>query len=128
MDSNEAAIAEVLQAEQEWVRAHEVLDVAAIDRLMGEDYTTITSSGEVRGKAETLASYQSQSRIWESATSDEYLVRVYGDTAIVVGRWTAKGTNTDEAFDYSARFTSVYVKRDGRWQIVSDQSTSMPSA
>lgn len=127
MEQNQAIVEEVLQAEREWVRAHQELDVAAIDRLMGEDYTIIDARGAVRGKAETLASYQSQTRNWESADSDEYDVRVYGDTAIVIGRWRARGSNAGELFDYAARFMAVYVKRGGRWQIVADQSTPIPS-
>ena len=126
MKPNQTIVEEVLQAEREWVRAHQELDVAAIDRLMGEDYTIIDSKGAVRGKAETLASYQSQTRNWESADSDEYDVRVYGDTAVVIGRWRARGSNAGEAFDYAARFMAVYVKRNGRWQIVADQSTPIP--
>jgi ketosteroid isomerase-like protein len=128
MEPNQAIVEEVLQAEREWVRAHQELDVAALDRLMAEDYTIIDSRGAVRGKVETLASYQSQTRNWESADSDEYDVRVYGDTAVIIGRWRARGSNAGEAFDYAARFMAVYVKRGGRWQIVADQSTPITPA
>jgi uncharacterized protein (TIGR02246 family) len=123
MNPTEMTIEAVLAAEREWVRAHQELDLQAIDRLMGDDYHIVQSDGRVAGKAEALASYQSGTRDWETAESDEYHVRVYGDTAIVLGRWRARGSNNGEAFDYAARFTSVYVRRDGRWQIVADQST-----
>jgi ketosteroid isomerase-like protein len=117
------AVQEVMQAEREWVEAHRRLDLSALDHLMGDDYTIIRPDGVVIGKQEALASYQSGQREWDMIDSDDYQVRVYGDTAIVIGRWTAKGLNNGQIFDYSARFTSIYVKRDGHWQMVADQST-----
>ena len=50
-------------------------------------------------------------------------LRVYGTTAVVVGRWRDKGVNAGQPFDYAARYVSVWVKRDGEWRMVSDQST-----
>jgi ketosteroid isomerase-like protein len=117
------AVQEVMQAEREWVEAHRRLDLSALDRLMGDDYTIIQPDGSVVGKQEALASYQAGKRGWDFIDSDDYQVRVYGDTAIVIGRWAAKGINNGQIFDYSARFTSIYVKREGRWQMVADQST-----
>lgn len=123
MTETQILIDEVLQAERAWVEAHRQLDLAAIDRLMAEDYTIIRPDGSVVGKAEAMASYASGTREWETAEGDDYHVRVYGQTAVVIGRWRAKGVNAGQAFDYAARFTGVYVKREDRWQIVADQST-----
>jgi len=125
MNHEQVAIHEILQAEQAWTAAFLQLDLATIDQLMADDYTIIQPGGAVVGKAETLASLRSEQRHWASATSDEHQVRIYGDTAIVIGRWTAKGVNHGEAFDYAARYMSVWVKRAGRWQMVADQSTSI---
>jgi len=125
MNHEQVAIHEILQAEQAWTAAFLQLDLATIDQLMADDYTIIQPGGAVVGKAETLASLRSEQRYWASATSDEHQVRIYGDTAVVIGRWTAKGVNHSEAFDYAARYMCVWVKRAGRWQMVADQSTSI---
>lgn len=118
-----ATIQEVIQTEREWVEAHRQLDLVNLERLMADDYTSIQPDGTVIGKEEDLASYRSLTRRWEFADSDQYHVRLYGDTAILIGRWRAKGVNAGQHFDYSARFTSVYVKREGHWQMVTAQST-----
>lgn len=118
-------IDEVLAVEREWTEAHRQGEVATLERLMAEDYLKIQPNGSVAGKAEVLASYQSGQRTWESAQADEYDVRLYGKTAVVIGRWTARGVNHGQRFDYAARFLSVYVKRDGRWQMVAEQSTDI---
>jgi ketosteroid isomerase-like protein len=123
-DGQDAAkVEEVLRAEWAWTEAHRRLDVATIERLMADDYVIVRPDGSVDGKAAALASYQPETRHWDFAQSDELDVRVFGDTAVVVGRWRGRGVNNGEPFDYAARFISLYVKRDGCWQIVTDQST-----
>lgn len=45
----------------------------------------------------------------------------------MIGRRTARGMNNGEWFDYAARFMSVYVKREGQWRMVAEQSTESRS-
>ncbi|MDQ3248709.1 MAG: nuclear transport factor 2 family protein [Chloroflexota bacterium] len=125
MQSDEATRQAVLQAEAAWTIAHLTLDLPALDHLMADEYTIIQPGGVVLDKATTLASLQGEQRHWDAARSDEHQVRVYGGTAVVIGRWTAKGVNQGEVFDYAARYTAIWVKRDGRWQMVGDQSTEI---
>lgn len=125
---NEESIREVITVEREWVQALLDLDLATIARILAEDYTQIQSDGSVTGKAEALASYGSMLRHWDEADSSDYSVRILGDTALLIGRWRARGINNGERFDYQARFLAVYVKRDGRWQLLSDQSTPIREA
>jgi ketosteroid isomerase-like protein len=120
--------AEVLAAEREWVEAHRRLDLAALDRLMADDYAQVQSDGRVIGKAEALASYVSGKRRWDFAESDDYDLRLYGETAVLMGRWQARGVNAGQAFDYAARFTAVYVKRSGGWQLAADHATELMPA
>lgn len=112
----------ILQTEKEWVEAHLRLDHATIARIMADDYVIIGKNGTVIDREQALASYRA--RRWEYAHSDELDVRVYGDAAVVIGRWTARGENNGKRFDYAARFMSVYVRRDGQWRIAAEQSTT----
>jgi uncharacterized protein (TIGR02246 family) len=118
--------AQVMAVEREWTEAHLRGDVETLARLMADDYLKIESDGSVSDRAMTLAKYTPETRYWEKVQGDEYDVRVYGDTALVIGRWTARGMNHGTRFDYAARFLSVYVKRAGQWQMVAEQSTAMP--
>jgi len=118
-------IEEVLAAEEEWTQAHLKTDKHALDRLMHPDYTIIKPSGEVWNKEKALASYVPGKRDWTEAGSSDHLVRVYGETAVVIGLWIAKGVNNGVPFDYSARDTSLWVKEEGRLLMVSDQSTEI---
>lgn len=53
-------------------------------------------------------------------------VRVYGDTAVVIGRNTEKGTLKGKPYTYTYRWTDVFVRRDGRWQAVVSQWVKVP--
>jgi Domain of unknown function (DUF4440) len=79
----------------------------------------------VLGKQQVLASFESGSRSWQRANSDQYDIRIYGNAAVVFGRWRAAGINECKAFDYTARYAAVWVYRNSRWEIVSDQSTEV---
>jgi ketosteroid isomerase-like protein len=125
MSEKMEAAAEVLAAEQAWTDAHRRGDVAAIARLMADDYVKIQPDGTVVDKAASLAAYVPEERQWELAEGDEYDIRVYGDVAVVIGRWRARGVNHGVRFDYAARFLSVYVRHAGRWQMAAEQSTEI---
>lgn len=115
----------VAQAERALAAAHVTLDLDVIDRLIHSDYVIVQPGGAVESKAEMLASYRTGTRHWDSAEVDELDIRRNGETAIVVGRWRASGRNGAEAFDYQARFLSVWIKADTRWQNIAYQSTEI---
>ena len=119
-------IQEVLTVERAWTEAHLRGDVQTLAEIMAFDYVKIQPDGSLSDKTTTLASYEpDRQRTWEVARGDEYDVRLYGDIAVVIGRWTARGTNDGQPFDYAARFLSIYVRREGRWQMVAEQSTEI---
>ncbi len=120
-------IESVMQVERAWTDAHQRGDFEIIARLMADDYLKIESDGALSDRASTLSKYKPETRHWDKAQGDEYLVRVYGDVALVFGRWSARGVNNGEHFDYAARFLSVYVKRNGEWMMVAEQATEIKS-
>jgi ketosteroid isomerase-like protein len=121
------AIQEVLAVERAWTEAHLRGDVPTIARLMAVEYIRIEADGSLSDREATLKRYTPETRSWDQAEGDEYIVRVYGDTAVVIGRWQARGVNHGKPFDYAARFLSVYVKRNGAWLMVAEQSIEIPT-
>jgi ketosteroid isomerase-like protein len=117
------AIQEVIATERRWVEAHRQLNLEALAEIMANDYVQIRSDGSLIGKSQALASYASQTRQWDHADSDQYQINIYGDTAILIGRWIGRGKNAQETFDYTARFLAVYVKTTSGWKLAADQST-----
>jgi ketosteroid isomerase-like protein len=57
---------------------------------------------------------------------DEMKVFDYGATAVVLGRVTTTSRGKDREFVSHSRFTDVFVKRAGRWQIAAGHSSRIP--
>ena len=59
-------------------------------------------------------------------TFGDQLIRVYGNTAINTGYYTFSFVKDGEAKSLPARYSFVYVKRNGAWKIVDFHSSKMP--
>ena len=125
MDDDAAAI---LAHERDIAAAHLRLDKGVIERLYHSAFRIPLPGGGIEGKADVLASWATGERHWESAAVDQLEVVVEGGTGIVTGRWRAAGSNSGQAFDYAARFLSVWVKVGGDWQNIAYQSAEIPMA
>lgn len=93
-------------------------DVAAIERMYSDDYISTSATGLLRTKAQVIEDFKSGALKIESISSDDINVRQHGDTVIVTGRMTAKGKDRDRDVSGERRFTQVYMKKNGRWQLV----------
>jgi ketosteroid isomerase-like protein len=108
------------QLDQERIQAQIGADAATLGRLYAEDFIGIGPSGTVRTKAQVVADFTSGSLRFQSITTDDVQWRVYGDTAVETGRSTMDGQDKAKAVPRDNRFTRVWVKRQGRWQLVAN--------
>ena len=61
----------------------------------------------------------------DSLSNQDVLVRIYGKTAVVTGLWdVVLRSGSKQAEKRKLRYILVYVKRDGRWQIVAEQRSA----
>ena len=107
----------VLAVEREYVRAHVERDVAALDRVLADDFTML--GGKVT-KEHRLALLSNPFFTVTSLKTDDVNVVVSGREAWVTG--TAKIAARFRNREYSPPrygFTRRYERRAGRWQLVS---------
>jgi uncharacterized protein (TIGR02246 family) len=104
-------------------------DLGFFDRVFADDFTHTNHNGEFRSKAQWLANHKPGAKSpYESFDTEDLSVRVYGETAVVTGRSLPKGKDSKgQAITGQFRFTRVWVKRDGRWQVVAFQGTRISS-
>ena len=107
----------------EYDRAYVQQDAAALDRLLADEFTLTEVDGKVISKAGMIAAAKSGDVKVETGKSEDSRIRIYGNTALVKGRWVEKSTSKERVINATMQTTTVYVKRDGKWQIVSDQVT-----
>jgi ketosteroid isomerase-like protein len=92
-------------------------------RTLADDYVAITPLGQVTTKQEAISARRSGQLRYEAMNITDMVVRVYGDTAVVTARADVKGHQLGEDFSGPYRYTRVWVRRNGQWQVVSYQAT-----
>jgi ketosteroid isomerase-like protein len=116
------------QIEREWGEAKKNKDKIWFERTFADGYTAINSRGKSFNKTEDIADNLSSTDTMTSDELSDMRVRVYGDTAVVTGRLHLVGKDKNGGFDRNFVFTDTFVRRDGRWQVISSQSTLVAPA
>lgn len=110
----------VRQQDEERIRAQIAADTVALRRIYADDFVGIGPTGVVREKAAVIADFTSHALTYQSITTAEVRVRVYGNTAVETGRSTMVGQDRGKAVPRENRFTRVWVMKGGRWQLVAN--------
>jgi ketosteroid isomerase-like protein len=100
-------------------------DTVALSRMVADEFVEISRLGARRTRADNIRDIASGALRLTSVKYDSLTVRIYGDVAVLQG--IADNTGTFRGFPFSGkiRYTRVFVRRDGRWQAVAMQQTSM---
>ena len=110
----------IRQLDQERIQAQIDADRVALDRLYADDFIGIGPSGTVRAKPQVLSDFTSGDLKFQSITTDDVQVRVYGNTAVETGLSTMIGQDKGKVVPRDNRFTRVWVKQQGRWRLVAN--------
>jgi len=98
-------------------------DVSTWQRLMADGYTDIDSDGTVRDLNAIAEAIRSHS--YDSITQGGMEIRIYGDTVVVVGTRTLIEKTRRGLTTTSNRFTDVFLRRNGIWQLASSQNARL---
>ncbi len=109
----------IMQIEQETVAALLKGDSSVFERVLADTYILTGPDGVVSDKAGLIAMIKSGDLKYESLQNADMKVQVYGDTAVVTFRSMEKGSMKGQDFSGPHRWTEVFVKQGGRWQMVS---------
>lgn len=104
---------EILKVEDAFRSAKFTKDVTALKRILADEYFGMNQYGRQRDKAGLLELFSSFNL--SSLTVGKADVRVAGDIAIVTGSQSEENPAGKEEH----LFTRVYVKREGRWLLLS---------
>ena len=110
----------IRQLDNERIQAQIHADAAALNRIYADDFIGVGPSGTVRTKPQVISDFTSGHLKFQSITTDDVQVRVYGNTAVETGRSTMNGQDRDKAVPRDNRFTRVWVKQQGRWRLVAN--------
>ena len=117
----------IRKLDHERIQAQIHADATALDRIYAADFIGVGPSGTVRTKPQVILDFTSGDLKFQSITTDDVQVRVYGNTAVETGRSTMDGQDKGKAVPHDTRFTRVWIKQQGRWRLVANHYSSSVS-
>lgn len=103
-------------------------NAAALAETLADDLLYVHGNAVGETKAEYSDRVCNGHYDYRGLTSVRRRFRVYGDTALVDGDLRIQVVTQGVPKDFVSRYLQAWVKRDGRWQMVSWQSTPVPAA
>ena len=116
---------QMIDLERAWDKAFVAKDMRFIERVLADEFVATYGDGTRGDKAAEMAQTIDFDQRVDSSVLDSFRVRTYGDTAIVWFSRHMTGPKSGKIVSITYRFVDVFVKRAGRWQCVSSQSTKV---
>src|SRR5215468_9967021 len=118
----------IRRLDNERIQAQIHADATALDRIYAADFIGVGPSGTVRTKPQVISDFTSGDLKFQSITTDEVQVRVYGTTAVETGLSTMIGRDKGQTVPRDTRFTRVCVKQQGGWRLVANHYSTQTTA
>lgn len=129
--ANSAAIeTDLKKATTDMAASLEKNDIAAMEKIYGENYMFVGPDGTVSSRAERVEAMKTGDTKYESIKYEDISVRSNpeGTGAIVISTVTVKGKNMGKAVDGNYRVTHVWSKTKDGWRMVNGQTTPITAA
>ena len=123
--SSSAEGQQLLGLEQQWAQSEKSGDSAGVARIESDNYVFTDPTGKVTGKQDDVNSLKSGQMKYQSFELSDLQPHVVGNTAVVTGRATIKGTSKGQDISGTYAFTATWVKNNGQWQAVATQVTPL---
>jgi len=117
----------LIELERQWDAAFHSQNAAFIDTVLADEFIATYGDGSRGDKAKELALAREFNQQVDSSRLDDFIVKVYRDTAVVWFTQFLVGPVKGKPTEVQYQYMDVWVIRDGRWQAVASQSTRLGS-
>lgn len=120
---------EIFNLEEELTRTEMRLDVDALDHVYSDDIMVTAPIGICVDKPAVMTEVRSaaEKAVVGRYEKDDLKIRAFGDTAVSSYRMSAEATFEGLEIKRQLCITNVWMKRNGRWQIVARHTASLPN-
>ena len=102
-------------------------DIATLDELIAEDLIYAHSTARLDTKTSLIDNMLSGKTVYTSCEPSKVVAQDLGNTVVLTGECQIKVSVDGKPYEFGVRFTDVYALRDGKWQMVTWQSTKLPA-
>ena len=89
-----------------------------MNSLLADDFIITIEDGRTFSKSGYIALNGNSEVHVEISEMSELKVRMYGNAAVVIGKYHEKGISKGKPYEYHDRFTDVWMNIDGKWQVI----------
>jgi ketosteroid isomerase-like protein len=116
----------IIEIDKKRMQAMAEKDIATLEKVLGDDLIYCHSSARLDTKKSLIGNMQSGATIYTSVVPSDVQSQDFGDTVVLTGTCQIKVVSNGAPNAFGVRFTDVYTKRNGQWQMVTWQSTKLP--
>jgi hypothetical protein len=113
----------LLSLESIWNEAEVRHNARALDMLLADTFSYTDSDGSFMDRAQWLAHVKSRVDDYEQLGNSAMAVHVYGNLAIVTGKYVEKLRQKGRAVTRNGRFTDTWIRQNSEWKCVASQAT-----
>jgi ketosteroid isomerase-like protein len=101
-------------------------DYATLNDLIAEDLVYTHSTARLDTKVSLIGNMKSGSTVYTSVVPSDVKAQDLGDSVVLTGSCRIGVNAGGRPNSFGVRFTDVYARRGGRWQMIAWQSTRLP--
>ena len=116
----------VIELDKKRMTAMAQKDIATLNELIADDLIYTHSSARLDTKQSLIGNMESGSTVYTSVVPSDVKAQDLGDSVVLTGTCRISVNSGGNAMNFGVRFTDVYAKRNGKWQMVTWQSTRTP--
>ena len=102
-------------------------DVATLEAVLADDLIYTHSSARLDTKRSLIDAMVQGTTVYTGVEPSDVKAQDLGDTVVLTGIAQIKVVSNGTPNEFGVRFTDVYTRRNGRWQMVTWQSTRLPA-
>jgi ketosteroid isomerase-like protein len=116
----------VIELDKKRMTAMAQKDIATLNELIADDLIYTHSSARLDTKQSLIGNMESGSTVYTSVVPSDVKAQDFGETVVLTGNCRISVNSGGNSMNFGVRFTDVYAKRNGKWQMVTWQSTRTP--
>ena len=117
----------VIDLDRKRMQAMAAKDVATLEAVLADDLVYAHSSARLDTKRSLIDAMKSGATVYTGIEPSDVKAQDLGDAVVLTGIALIKVVSNGTPNAFGVRFTDVYAKRNGGWQMVTWQSTRLPA-
>ena len=99
---------------------------AELNRLLADDYVLANSSGATETKQQFISESIGPQNKLDPFTVEQPIEKVWDNGAVMAGVATISGLSGGTPFKVTLRFSDIWAKRNGTWQVIYTHASRQP--